>query len=130
MRLIIMSILILLSSCSDSLDEKKILPNPLFIMSDNLMGTILQSSSKDEIGKKVSFIGLNSDSPKVLFESGMTSPLEKVFESKETMSLILVASGSGGIDGFVIDKTSGKFSRVSAGSMLGVYSTASLGICK
>lgn len=130
MRLTALFFLFLLTACSNSLDEKKIEPNTTFLMTDNLMGTILQSSDRKEIGRKVSFIGLNSDQPKVLFESSVTFPLKKVFESEKTVSLVLVASGSGSIDGFVIDKTTGKFSRISAGSVFGVYSTASLGVCK
>lgn len=130
MRFVVLCSLVLLTACSRPLNEKQIPPNPSFLMSDNLMGTILQSSDRNEIGKKVSFIGLKSDQPKALFESGVTSPLKKVFESEETISLILVASGSGSLEGFVIDKKTGKFSRISAGSFFGVYSTASLGVCK
>lgn len=109
------------------LDSKKINPSPSFVYSDNMMGTILQSSEKREIGKKISFISVSGENPTVLFESGQSTPVQKVFESDETLTLLLVASGTGSIDGFVIDKKTGIFSRISAGSVLGIYSAASLG---
>lgn len=104
-------------------------------MSDKLIGTIVQSSDKNDIGKSLTFIGLNSAQPEVLFESGMSYPLKKIFENESTLSLVLAnVSKSGGIDNFVIDKKTGKFSRVSAGLIeitgSGVYSVASLGVCK
>lgn len=101
-----------------------------FIMDDNLMCTIEVSSDKTEIGKKIALIGLKSQTPKVIYESGVTSPMVKVFESEETLTIQLVATGSGSVDAIVIDKTTGRFSRATAGSLMGVYSTASLGNCR
>jgi hypothetical protein len=101
-----------------------------FIMADNLMCTIEVSSDKTEDGKKIALIGLKSQTPKVIYESGMTSPMVKVFESEKTLTIQLVATGSGSVDAIVIDKATGRFSRATAGSLLGVYSTASLGSCK
>jgi len=101
-----------------------------FIMDDNLMCTIEVSSDKTEVGKKIALIGLKSQTPKVIYESGMTSPMVKVFESEETLTIQLVATGSGSVDAIVIDKTTGRFSRATAGSLMGVYSTASLGNCR
>ena len=99
-------------------------------MSNNLMGTILQSSDRKEIGKKIGFIGLETREPKVLYENGGTSPMQKVFASESTLTLQLVASGTGSVDTFIIDKKSGKFARATAGSLAGVYSSASLGALK
>jgi len=133
MRLSILFVLLLLIGCSNSLDEKRIETNASFAMSDKLIGSIVQSSDKDDIGKVITFIGLNSSHPEVLFESGMSYPLKKRFENERTLSLVLAGeSKSGGIDSFVIDKKKGKFSRVSAGliKMSGVYSVASLGVFK
>lgn len=98
-----------------------------FIMADNLMCTIEVSSDKNEVGKKIALIGLQSHTPKVIYESGVTSPMVKVFESEKTLTIQLVATGSGSVDAIVIDKTTGRFSRATAGSLMGVYSTASLG---
>ncbi len=134
MRFAILSVvLFLLVGCSNSLDEKQIKASASFVMSDKLMGTIVQSSDKNDIGKNFTFTGLNSAYPEVLFESGMSYPLKKRFENERTLSLVLAAvSKSGGIDSFVVDKKTGKFSRVSAGLIAssGVYSVASLGVCK
>jgi len=104
--------------------------SPGFAMTDNLMGTIVRSSDASDVGKKITFVGLRTEAPKVVFESGMTSPLMKVDDGPKTMTLLLVASGSGSVDAFVIDKMSGKFSRASAGSFAGVYASASVGTCK
>jgi hypothetical protein len=101
-----------------------------FIMDDNLMCTIEVSSDKTEVGKKIALIGLKSQTPKVIYESGVTSPMVKVFESEKTLTIQLVATGSGSVDAIVIDKITGRFSRATAGSLMGVYSTASIGNCR
>lgn len=134
MRFAILSLVLFsLIGCSNSLDEKQIKTSESFVMSDKLMGTIVKSSDKNDIGKNLTFNGLNSAYPEVLFESGMSYSLQKGFENKRTLTLVLAGvSKSGGIDSFVIDKKTGKFSRVSAGliEISGVYSIASLGVCK
>lgn len=130
---ILLLILFFFVGCSNSLDEKQIKANPSFAMGDKLMGTIVQSSDKNDIGKNLTFTGLSSAYPEVLFESGMSYPFKKRFENDRTLSLVLAGdSKSGGIDSFVIDKKTGKFSRVSAGlvTISGVYAVASLGVCK
>jgi hypothetical protein len=125
-------ILFFLVGCSDTLDEKRIGAKPSFVMGDKLMGTIVQSSDKNDIGKKLTFTNLNSLYPEILFENGSGYMFEKRFENERTLSLVLAGeSKSGGIDSFVIDKKTGKFSRVSTGliSISGVYAVASLGVC-
>lgn len=132
--ILIGSALIFVSACKPSSKEITLDPSTLgepgFVMSDNLMGTLIKSSSHDQIGDKVTFVGLNSNQPKVVFESGTTSPLQKIYESERTLTLILVALGSGSIDSFVIDKKTGKFARVTAGNVYGVYATAAVGTIK
>jgi hypothetical protein len=116
-------------SCQQ-LDESRLPQLPAFQMSNNMMGTILQSSDREEIGHKVSFIGLNTNEPKVLYESGVTSPLQRIYESDRTLTLQIVASGTGSVDTFVIEKKTGKFARAAAGSLAGVYASAGLGTLK
>lgn len=131
MRFTILIALFLLVSCSNSLDEKQIPASSSFVMSDKLMGTVLQSSEKEGIGKNLTFFGLNTDKPNVLLSNGITYPLEKRFENERTLTLILASpSKSGGIDSFVIDKKTGKFARVEAGLTDDVYAISSLGACK
>lgn len=139
MRLTILLALLFLMSCSYSLDEKRIKANASFAIGDKLMCTLVQSSDKKDIDKNLTFIGLNSAQPEVLFEGGMSYPLKKIFENERTLSLVLATTvlgtaKTGGIVSFVIDKKTGKFSRVSAGLIdlpgSGVYSIASLGVCK
>lgn len=116
---------------SNKLESYDIQGESTFRMSENVACTILTSSSGDEINRKLSFINLDGDEPKVLFsDTGTTSPLTKVYTSDETITLQLVASGSGSTDTFVIDKKTGIFSRAAAGSLAGVYATASKGNCK
>lgn len=116
---------------SNKLESNDIQGEPSFTMSENLSCTILTSSSGDDINRKISFINLGGNEPKVLFsDTGATSPLTKVHTSDDTVTLQLVASGSGSTDTFVIDKKTGIFSRAAAGSFAGVYATASKGNCK
>ena len=131
--LILSFVLISFTAYSGTLDERRIKASDSFVMRDKLMGTIVQSSDKNDIGKNLTFTGLHSVHPKVIFESGMTYTLKKRFENERTLTLVLAGvSKSGGIDSFVIDKKTGKFSRVSTGliSIAGIYSVASLGVCK
>ena len=121
--------MVLFFSCQ-KLDDSKLKATPGFRIMNNMMGTIQQSSDEKEVGKKVSFIDMNSNSPKVLYESGLTSPLQIVYNSNETLTLQIVAKDTGSTDTFIIDKTTGKFARAAAGSVMGVYATASLGILK
>jgi hypothetical protein len=131
--LIISFVLFFSTAYAGTLDERAIKASNAFVMQDNLNGIIVQSSDKNDIGKNFTFIGLFGNQPKILFESGMTYTFKKRFENERTLTLVLAGeSKSGGIDSFVIDKKTGKFSRVSAGliSIAGVYSVASLGVCK
>lgn len=134
MRLFILLILFV-SGCSKSYEKKQIKGNPSFVMSDKLMGAIVHSSHKSDIGQNLTFISLNSNQPEILFESGLTFFYKKLFENERTLTLVLSReSQSGAIDSFVIDKKTGEFSRVSAGLIVtpgeGVYSISSLGVCK
>ena len=64
------------------------------------------------------------------YESGTTSPMQKIFESESTLTIQLIASGTGSTDTFVIDKKKGHFARAVTGSLFGVYSDAAIGTCK
>lgn len=135
MRKISLLILLFLSPFANALDQKEIEANSSFVMSDKLMCTIVQSSDKEDVGKNLTFIGLNGNQPEVLFDSGMNFPYRKSFENERTLTLVLAReSQSGTVDSFVIDKKDGKFSRVSAGLIVlpdeGIYSVASVGVCK
>ena len=120
----------LLLACGRNLDSSSLPLNEQFVMADNLMCTIKDSSDKKEMGKKITLIGLTTTQPKSKFESGTASPLQKVFESESTLTVQLIAAGSGSVDAFVINKKNGHFSRAEAGSFMGVYSSASIGICQ
>ena len=117
-------------ACSKKLDSSSLPTNTQFVMSNNLMCTIVAASDRKEIGNKIALLNLMEGQPKVKYESGNTSPMQKVFESETTLTIQLVASASGSVDTFVIDKKKGHFSRAVAGSLLGVYSDAAIGTCK
>ena len=100
-------------------------------MSDNLSCTVRKSSDKREIGTVLALLGLKTDSPKLLSNStGGTFPLTKLHEDEETITVGLIASGSGSTDIFVVDKKTGEFARTVSGSLAGVYAAASKGTCK
>ena len=103
-----------------------------FIMADNLMGTVLKSSDPSDIGRKITLVGLQSATPKVVVENG-TFPLTKMADSEDTMVLMLVTPG-GSVDGFVVDKKGGKFARVEAGNYFlldgSIAASASVGVFK
>jgi hypothetical protein len=121
---------VLLSNCTRfqqaPVDLDHVPPTPGFFMSDNLMGTVSASSDPKEVGKKITFVGLESSSPKVVFESGITSPLVIVHNDVQVMTLMLIAS-TGSVDTFAIDKMDGRFARASAGAFTGVNALASVG---
>lgn len=123
-----------ITSCNN-LDEGRIPGAQDFSMRSNLMCTIEQSSDRSEIDRKISLIGIDTEQPKILFEghkgeSSGTSPMKKIFETSDALTLQLVASLTGSVDTFVIDKKSGKFARAAAGNLAGVYASASLGSCE
>jgi len=89
------------------------------------------SSHKPAVGETVSLLALTSEKPKVLFSSsGVTSPMQKVFESDDTVVIQLVASTSGSTDTVVLNKKNGTFARSSSGNFFGVYASAGIGSCK
>jgi len=112
------------------LETGEVKGTPGFLMTNNLSCQILYSTNKEDIGKSISLLNLFSDSPGFLSYRGGTSPIQKVYETNDQLTMLLVASGSGSIDAFVLNKKTGEFSRVSAGSLAGVYAVASKGNCK
>lgn len=117
-------------ACSKKLDSSSLPENGQFIMTDNLMCKILVGSDRNKTGNKITLMGLLSEKPKVKYGSGATSPMQKVFESESTLTIQLIASGTGSVDTFVINKKTGHFSNAVAGSLAGVYSYAAVGACK
>lgn len=129
-RVVVILSLALLFACESNLDSSGLPVNKQFIMANNLMCIIKDSSDKKDVGKKITLMRLTTTQPEAKFESGVTSPLQKAFESELTLTVLLIASGSGGVDVFVVDKKNGHFSRAAAGSVAGVYSSASIGTCQ
>lgn len=119
----------------DALDNRpfdtSLKPKPSFVMSDNLSCAVKKSSDKREIGTVLSLLGLKTDNPKLLSNSsGGTFPLTKLYEDEDTITVGLIASGSGSTDIFVVDKKTGEFARTASGTLAGIYAAASKGTCK
>lgn len=102
-----------------------------FLLSDNLMGTVLKASAREDVGEKLTFVGLNTADPRVVFGgTGGNQPFTKVYETEKVVTLLWVATGTGSVDAFVIDKETGKFARAAAGKFGGIYASASVGLCR
>jgi len=113
-----------------TLDEKRLAANVGFYMKSNLSGTILQSSDLGNLNDTMTFIDLDTNTPRIYFpDTGMTATYDKVFESDSTLTLLLI-SNTGSVESFMIDKKTGKFSMITAGSSSVLIVQASLGVCK
>ncbi len=127
-------LLLSLSGCSltgHNVDSYEPSGNPNFRMADNLSCRIEASSHKADIGQTISLLALTSERPRVLFsDSGVTSPMQKLFESDGALVIQLVASASGSTDTVLLNKKNGTFARSTAGNFGGVYASAGIGSCK
>jgi hypothetical protein len=123
-----------LAGCSrmgEKVDSYEPKGNPSYQMAENLACRIEASSHKADVGQTISLLALASEKPKVLFSgTGLTSPMQKLFESDETLVVQVVASASGSTDTIVLNKKSGTFARSTAGNFVGVYASAEVGSCK
>jgi hypothetical protein len=118
-----------------------------YVVADTLTGTIVKSSDSSDVGRKFTFIGLDSNSPKVVVELGGEFPtatwtLQKVRENEMSMTLLMTRPVDRPIDKLlvdvdviVIDKTTGKFAwaAAGAGTLSGhnnIYAAAAVGTGK
>lgn len=101
-----------------------------FKMADTLTCTVEASSTPAEVGRKITVSGLTTALPQAVFENHVRSSMPKVFESEKTLVIQLVAAISGSVDTIVIDKTSGRFAHIAAGSFLDVHAIAETGTCR
>lgn len=122
--------LIFVTACASGPSQSDIKPNPNFLFSDHMTGTLLESSNKSGKGQPISFVNMNTNAPSVVFgKSGVSSPMKKIFESDEIVVIQLVASGSGSVDTFLIEKKTGRFARSALGSIMNsLYASKGYGI--
>jgi len=106
------------------------LENSGFLFKNNLSCEIKLSSSIEEEGIILSLLDLQTDNPKMLSDLGGTFPMIKMFESRDTLIIGLIASGSGSTDIFVLNKNTGVFARTESGNLIGIFAFASKGTCK
>lgn len=115
---------------NNDINKKTVKTKPNFIFSNNLSCKLQFSTDKDFHGRQISLIGLDTENPSALFSgTGGTSPLKKIYEDKDLLVLQLVAFASGGVDTFHLNKKTGVFTRISAGSVAGEYVYAEKGAC-
>ena len=118
------------SALNNKLFDTSLAPTPGFMMSDNLSCTVKRSSDRRQVETVLALLGLETDNPKFLSnDTGGTSPLTKLHEDDDTITVGLIASGSGSTDIFVVDKKTGEFARTGSGNLAGIYADASKGTC-
>jgi len=101
-------------------------------MAEDLVGTVVKSSDPSVVGTRLTFAGVHSATPKVIFATGESSPLQRVFEDDGSMTLLLVASAAAGGDVYVINKKTGTFAAASAEILFSgaIAATGSVGTFK
>ena len=102
--------------------------NSSFVFGNNLHCEILVSTEKDEIGKIITLMDLETDQPRSLFASGTDSPMKKISEHDDTLTIQLATAG-GSVDSITLDKETGIFARAVVGKMGSPYAGASRGTC-
>lgn len=106
-----------------------------FLYDDELVCEVVQDQSSDNIGgsykgKTIAITGLLGNEQKVIYPEGNSSPMKKISETNETVTIQLVASGSGSTDTFQISKENGQFTETGQGNIGGPYSFTRSGTCK
>lgn len=110
------------------------LPNPNFIMSDNLSCEVKWASSdqfkKLQPGFKFSLSELTTDTPSIVID-GKSTFLLKLFEDKETLIISpIIIEDAGVLDHIMIRKQDGKFTRLLSFNLLAdVYGQVLKGTC-
>ena len=98
---------------------------------ENRNGLVCKVNKGDQKNRGFTISNLQSKSVKVVWhDTGMSSPFQKVSEDDLILTLLLVADGSGSVDTIIVEKETGKFSRVAAGGFVGLYTIESIGTCR
>ena len=126
-----LALVVILVACStqNSFSESVVSPYSSFLFGNNLQCVVISSTEKADIGKTISLLGLETDRPHALFDSGTDSPMKKVSEYENALAIQLVTP-SGSIDSILLDKKTGLFVRSAMGNSIGMYAIASKGACK
>lgn len=117
---------------SQDIDTSNLAPPEVksFYMSNNLMCEINKSTEKDEKGKSISLLNLETKNPQALFSSGLTYDMDKISETDSILVIQFVSPTSGSTDTITLYKDTGEFIREAKGTFLGNYSYSSSGKCK
>jgi hypothetical protein len=124
-------VLLPLAACSmqQSGIDQPIEGNSSFVFGNNLQCETLVSTQTEDVGKTITLMDLGTDQPRALFSSGTDSPMKKVSEYDDTLTIQLATAG-GSIDSITLDKQTGVFARAVVGKMGDPYAGASRGRCK
>ncbi len=112
---ILLLLILNLIGCSNSIDPERIKGNPSFIMTDKLIGTIVQSTDKNKVGKQLIFTGMTRQQPEITTRGGgfVFQPYKKFDDEKLLRLSIPCESKGSGINTYLIDKKKGTFSHIS-----------------
>lgn len=130
---IILVLFLLILNCPFlyALEDRNIKGDEEFTIHKTIPAVILESTSKRIKGENIYFLDLDTDEPKILFTGNeIRQPFKKIYEDTNQITMQLLATGTGSIDTFIIDKTNGKFVRLSGGRVDGLYGDVSFGVCK
>jgi len=106
-----------------------------FLYDNELLCDVATDESSDNIGdsykgKTITITGLLGDEQRVIYPHGGSSPMKKIFDSESTVTIQLVASGSGSTDTFTVNKKTGEFTETGQGNVGGPYSFTRAGNCR
>ena len=123
---------IILSGCTKTAGTGS---SGFFLYDNELICEVAEDESSDNIGdsykgKTIAITGLSGDEQKVIYPEGNSSPMKKISETNDTVTIQLVASGSGSTDTFQISKTDGQFTETGQGNVAGPYSFTRSGTCR
>lgn len=133
LKKIIVVLFLLILNCPFlyALEDRNIKGNEEFTIHKTITAVILESTNKKDEGEKLYFLDLDTDEPKVLFtDTEIRSPFKKIYEDDNQITMQLLATATGSIDIFIIDKTNGKFVRLTGGRVDGLYGDVFFGVCK
>jgi PBP1b-binding outer membrane lipoprotein LpoB len=102
---------------------------PDFQYKPSMVCSVAISTNQAEIGTPISFTGLDTQNPKVLYQANTPIDLEKVYDNNGRIILQTVAGGNPNVDTFLINKETGVFSKSSMGDFWGIYIVADKGTC-
>jgi hypothetical protein len=86
----------------------------------SLIGTVTDSPDKAKLNQQVTFAGLSTSHPVVIYPSGYDYKMTTVFENEDLIVLQFIADITGSTDTIYIEKKAHRFLIVTVGALEGV----------